>query len=265
MTILPTRTTAPRRPSQLLALAQLVRAELRRLVRNPMYAIGTIGFPVMFFALFGLPVIREVGPRNPNIGPVLLVQFAAYSLLSLAMFSFGAVVATERTGGWLRLLRSSPLPIPLYFAGKVGAALVFSAVCLLALYTFAHFAGGVTLPPVLALTILGKLLLGCVPLIALGFMIGFLINPTAANVIANVVSVLMSFASGLFVPLNGLPDVMQKLAPYLPTYHLAQVGWGTVTGNTSGEPMHWLSLALYALVFGALAIWGLKKDEARGL
>ncbi|MFC6666807.1 ABC transporter permease [Deinococcus radiopugnans] len=117
----------------------------------------------------------------------------------------------------------------------------------------------------LALTILGKLLLGCVPLIALGFMIGFLINPTAANVIANVVSVLMSFASGLFVPLNGLPDVMQKLAPYLPTYHLAQVGWGTVTGNTSGEPMHWLSLALYALVFGALAIWGLKKDEARGL
>ena len=61
------------------------------------------------------------------------------------------------------------------------AALVFSAFSLTMLYTFAHFAGGVTLPPVLALTILGKLLLGCVPLIALGFMIGFLINPTAAR------------------------------------------------------------------------------------
>ena len=262
MTTLPTRPTAPRRPSQLLALAQLVRAELRRLVRNPMYAIGTIGFPVMFFALFGLPVIREVGPRNPNIGPVLLVQFAAYSLLSLAMFSFGAVVATERTGGWLRLLRSSPLPIPLYLMGRVGAALVFSAVCLLCLYTFAHFAAGVTLSLALSISVAVKLLLAMVPLIALGLCIGFLATPQAAQILANIVSVVMSFASGLFTPLNEMPTFVQRLAPFLPPYHVREIGANAATGHAV-SPLHWLALLAFTLLFGALAVWGMKRDESR--
>ncbi len=262
---LPAPTATPRQAAPLPALGQLALSELRRMARNPMFLIGTVGFPILWFALFGLPNVNGQLPDGSNVGRYILVSFGTYSLLTLAMYSFGLAVAAERTGGWLRLLRASPMPAPLYFLGKVVAALGFSALSLTLLYTFAHFAGGVTMPLTLALTILGKLLLGCVPLIALGFMIGFLINPTAANVIANVVSVLMSFASGLFVPLDGLPDVMQKLAPYLPTYHLAQIGWGTVTGNTSGELTHWLYLALYAVVFGALAIWGLKRDEARGL
>lgn len=262
---LPAPTAVIRRAAPLPALGQLVLSELRKMIRNPMFFIATVGFPILWFALFGLPNVNEQLPDGTNVGRYILVSFGTYSLLSLAMFSFGLAVAAERVGGWLRLLRASPMPAPLYFLGKVLAALAFSALSLGLLYAFAHFVGGVTMPVGLALTILVKLLIGSVPLIALGFMIGFLVNPTAANVIANVVSVLMSFASGLFVPLNQLPDAMQKLAPYLPTYHLAQIGWGTVMGNTSGELMHWLYLALYALVFGALALWGLKKDEARGL
>ncbi|WP_029479102.1 ABC transporter permease [Deinococcus frigens] len=262
---LPAPTSATRQAAPLPALGQLILSELRRMVRNPMFFIGTVGFPVLWFALFGLPNVNEQMPDGTNVGRYIMVSFGTYSLLTLAMYSFGLAVAAERTGGWLRLLRASPMPAPLYFLGKVVAALLFSGLSLTLLYTFAHFAGGVTLPLGLVLTILGKLLLGSVPLIALGFMIGFLVNPTAANVIANVVSVLMSFASGLFVPLNALPRAMQELAPYLPTYHLAQIGWGSVTGNTSGELTHWLYLALYAAVFGGLAIWGLKKDEARGL
>ncbi|MDV6373777.1 ABC transporter permease [Deinococcus arenicola] len=262
---LPAPTAVTRQAAPLPALGQMVLSEMRKMIRNPMFAVGTLGFPILWFALFGLPNVNEQMPDGTNVGRYILVSFGTYSLLTLAMYSFGLAVAAERTGGWLRLLRASPMPAPLYFLGKVGAALLFSGLSLGLLYTFAHFAGGVTLPLGLALTILGKLLLGSVPLIALGFMIGFLVNPTAANVIANVVSVLMSFASGLFVPLDDLPAVMQKLAPFLPTYHLAQIGWGTVTGHTSSELTHWLYLALYAVVFGGLAIWGLKRDEARGV
>lgn len=262
MTILPAHQPAVRRASLLPALGKLVNSELRRLLRNPMFAVGTIGFPVMFFALFGLPVIREVSPHNPNIGPVLLVQFAAYSLLSLALFSFGAAVANERTGGWLRLLRSSPLPVPLYFAGKVGAALIFSALCLVVLYTFAHFAGGVTLPLTLALGVGAKLLLAMIPLIALGLCIGFLANPQAAQILANIVSVVMSFASGLFTPLNEMPTFVQRLAHFLPAYHVREIGANAVTGGAVSS-LHWVALLAFTLLFGALAVWGMKRDESR--
>lgn len=246
------------------ALAQLILAELRRMSRNPMFAVGTLGFPVLWFALFGLPNVRYTMQDGSPVGQYLIVSFGTYALLSLALFSFGAAVATERRGGWLRLLRASPLPMGLYFAAKVVAGLLFSALSLGLLYAFAHFAGGVTLPPGLALLILAKLLLGMVALISLGLCLGFLVNPAAAQVLANVVSIIVSFASGLFVPLNQLPAAVQSLAPYLPGYHLAQLGWGTLARDTGGEWVHWLWLAGYTALFGALALWGVRRDETRG-
>ncbi|MPY67460.1 ABC transporter permease [Deinococcus sp. SDU3-2] len=264
MTTLTTAAPATHRTPLLPALGQLVLAELRRMIRNPMFFIGTVGFPIMFFGLFGLPAVKETTDSGVNVGQIILVSFGTYSLLSLAMFSFGSAVAVERTGGWLRLLRASPMPTWMYLAGKVIAALCFSALSLTLLYTFAHFAGGVTLPLGLALSLLVKLLAGMVSLIAVGLSIGFLANPQAAQVLANLVSFIIAFASGLFVPLDGLPNFIQKIAPYLPSYHLAGVGWGTVAGQTGGEGTHWLWLAGYALVFGALALWALRRDEARG-
>lgn len=250
---------APRLP----ALGALALAELRRMLRNPMFAVGTIGFPVMFFALFGLGVVNETTDQGLKLGALILVNFGAYSLLSLAMFSFGSAVALERTGGWLRLLRASPMPTALYFGGKLLAALGFSALSLGVLYTFAHVAGGVTIPVGTALLLLVKLLLGLIPLTLLGLCIGFLVSPTAAQITANIVSVLMSFASGLFTPLDQMPPFVQTLAPYLPAYHLGAIARGTVAGQTGGEAGHWLALAAFALIFGTLAAWGLRRDEAR--
>lgn len=260
---LPKPATSSRRAPLLPALIQLVQAELRRMTRNPMFAVGTIGFPIMFFGLFGLPAVHETTQYGANVGQLILVQFGAYSLLSIAMFSFGSAVAVERTGGWLRLLRASPLPVPLYFAAKIVAALCFSAVALGALYAFAHFAGGVTLPLGLGLVVLGKLLLGMVPLIALGLMIGFLAHPQAAQIMAQIISVVMAFASGLFTPLDQMPKFVQHLAPYLPAYHVGQLATGTVAQHLTHEGTHWLALAAFTVVFGVLAVWGLRKDESR--
>ncbi|MFC6661286.1 ABC transporter permease [Deinococcus multiflagellatus] len=214
MTVAPVTLPAPaaqtRRAATLPALGALTLAELRRMLRNPMFAVGTIGFPVMFFALFGLSAVNETTSQGLKVGPLILVNFGAYSLLSLAMFSFGSAVALERTGGWLRLLRASPMPTALYFAGKLLAALLFSALSLTVLYTFAHVAGGVTIPALTALALLGKLLLGMVPLIALGLCIGFLVAPAGAQITANIVSVLMSFASGLFTPWTRCPPLFRR-------------------------------------------------------
>lgn len=261
-TLAPTASVPTRRAATLPLLNQLVLAELRRMARNPMFAVGTLGFPVLWFALFALPHVHKTLDSGATVGQYLLVSFATYSLLSLAMFSFGAAVANERTGGWLRLLRASPLPAPLYLAAKLIAALLFSALSLTLLYAFAHFAGGVTFPAGQGLLIAGKLLVGMIPLIALGLCIGFLTNPASASVLANILSVIVSFGSGLFVPLDQLPKVVQDLAPFLPSYHLAQLGWNAVTGQ-GNNIIHWVWLAGYTLVCGSMAAWAYRRDEAR--
>jgi len=97
------------------ALRQLTLAESRRLTREPMFLMGTVGFPVLFYALFGLP--RE---GLPAASQITLLNLAAFSLVSLSLFSSGAHVAAECTGGWLRLLRTSPVRLPTYIAQGAG-------------------------------------------------------------------------------------------------------------------------------------------------
>lgn len=74
---------------------------------------------------------------------------------------------------------------------------------------------------------------------------------------------LMSFASGIFIPMQYLPALFQKIAPYLPTYNLAQLAW-TIVGSTSSDGQVWthvLILLAYAAGFAVLAGWAYIRDE----
>lgn len=252
-------TPSARSPSAPLgpALWALTLAESRRLTREPMFLVGTVGFPVLFYALFGLP--RDGLP--PAASQLTLLNLAAFSLVSLSLFSFGANVAAERTGGWLRLLRTSPVPLPVYVAAKVLAAWLYGALSLTLLLTFAGVVGGVWLGTAGLLAAL-KLLLGMSSLVALGLAIGFLVRPAAATVVANVASLLLVFASGLAMPLEMLPAGLARVAPLLPTYHLGVVGRSPLLGSQH-EALSWLVLLGYTLLFGAVAAWALRRDEAR--
>lgn len=59
----------------------------------------------------------------------------------------------------------------------------------------------------------------------LGYAIGYYFSPNTAPALLNLVFFPMSFASGVFIPLQFLPKFVQDIAPYLPTYHLAQLAW----------------------------------------
>jgi ABC-2 type transport system permease protein len=61
----------------------------------------------------------------------------------------------------------------------------------------------------------------------------------------------MAFFSGLWLPLQFLPHWIQRIAPFLPSYHLAQLSYGTL-----GFPMdhmstlaHCNALAGFTLLF----------------
>lgn len=71
------------------ALKQLILAEIYKLLRNPMFAVGTIGFPIMFYAIFGLPNAQFSTPDGANLGRYMLAGFGGYSLISLALFRLG--------------------------------------------------------------------------------------------------------------------------------------------------------------------------------
>lgn len=215
-------------PGPVGTLAAQVRAEVIRYRRLPEYVVGVVVLPVILFAMFGLPSSDTVLPGGTNVVALLFVSFACYGIVSQALFTFGADLAEERQQGWLRRLRATPMTMGTYFGGKLALSLVYSAVTVAATALLAQWGGAADFDPARLAATVGVLLLGTVCFSPMGAAIAYWARPRAVSTIVNLVFLPLSFLSGFFFPLSQLPDVLQSVAPWLPTYHFGQLAWGTM-------------------------------------
>jgi hypothetical protein len=97
--------------------------------------------------------------------------------------------------------------------------------------------------------------LGALPFCAIGMYMGSLVSGQASPAIINFVFLPMAFLSGLFVPLQLMPAVLQDLAPIWPAYHHSQMALATVGApSTGGFAGHVAVLAGITLFFFLLAV-----------
>ena len=253
-------TTAPAAPLLTMLLAQ-TRSELLMRWRVPAFSVTNLILPIVFFIFFGLPVAHVVRGDGVSIGAYLLASFGAYAVGNVMVYGFGIGVANERGMKIDRLMRASPLPPLVVMLAKVVTALVFSLVALVLLIAFGIVVGGIHQTPGVWATIITRLLAGSLPFIALGFAIGYWSGPNAAPALANLIYLPLSFASGLFVPLNQLPAFIQTLAPYLPSYHYAQLAWSALGAGHESLGVSLLWLAGYTALFLTLAVRSYRREE----
>ena len=240
------------------------RAQLLSSLRIPPFSLTTILLPIMFFAFFGLPYVHQtIGNTNITVGPYVMASFGAYAVSSAMVFNFGIGVAMARGQKMDLLQRATPLPSGVAMAATVVNAMVFALISLIALFAFASIAGGGSLPVGTWLTLTLRLLVGAVPLIGLGMAIGYAAGPNSAPAVTNLIYLPMSFASGLFIPVAQLPAIIQKVAPYLPTYHYGQIAWNAVGAPTESMESAVIWLGAWTVLFFALALRFIRLDQSR--
>ena len=105
-----TVTSVPRFRSILIYLAE-TKYELRKQTRMPAFMIPTIGFPIMFYVLFGL-VMQHGSKDSEMIATYMLATYGAFGVISIALFALGVGVAVGRGQGWLAVKKASPMPLP---------------------------------------------------------------------------------------------------------------------------------------------------------
>src|SRR5215472_3524009 len=244
-----------------LMLWRQVQAEVLRLWRTPSFLVPGLILPLVLYSLLG-----GLGKANSLEAGVsrhvyALAAVGTYCIISVMLYSFGVNIANERGQRLNILMRATPLPASIYLLAKVVTALLSALAMLLVLCVFAFVAGGVQLGVTGWITLIAFLVLGVLPFILLGFAIGNVVNPTGATPIINLSFFILAFASGVFVPLSQLPDILQTIAPYSPFSRLAQLAWNAVGVQTGsiGDAV-WL-LALYGVVFFALAIFAYRTEE----
>ena len=240
------------------------RHEFLKLIRIPIFAVSTIALPVLFYALFGL-AFGGGGDSGPvGATTYLLATYGTFGVIGAALFGFGVSVATERGQGWMRLKHVSPMPPQAYFVAKVAMSTTVAAMIVVALFTLGVSLGGVRMSPAQWISLGLVLIMGALPFSAMGLAFGYLVGPNSAPAMVNLIYLPMAFASGLFIPIHQLPDVVQSIAPALPPYHFAQLALGTVGASEGGSPaVHALVLLAFTAAFLTVAAWGFRRDEGR--
>ena len=226
-----------------------LRDEIRAIIREPA-AIGfSVLMPVAFFALF-VNIFGDQGGNPAEVGTRMLAAFGTFGILSVTLMNPGIGLAADRERGWLRVKRVAAVPFPVTVAAKVLAAVPYSVGVLAAMTVTAAAMGrlDVTGPGVVRLMVV--LIVGSAAFVPLGLAVGSLASSTAAAAILNAILMPMAIASGLWMPLEVLPDWIGRLAPAMPAYHLSQLAQAQLAGG--GGWGHALALVVTLLVGAGL-------------
>lgn len=239
------------------------RHEFLKLVRIPIFAVSTIALPLLFYVIFG---IAFAGEQADGVGVTtyMMVTYGAFGVIGVALFGFGVSVAVERGQGWMRLKRVAPMPPLAYFVAKVLMSVAIATIIVLGLFALGALLGGVRLGLDQWVVVGLALVAGALPFSAMGLAFGYLVGPNSAPAVLNLVWLPMAFASGLWIPIAQLPQLVQSVAPLLPPYHFVQLALSTIGASEGGSPAaHAGAVLAFTVVFLLVAAWGFRRDEGR--
>ena len=222
--------------------------EFLKLMRTKSFSLSTIGFPVMFYLLFGI-ANRNAFAGNVHIAKYMLGGYACFGLIGATLFGIGVGLAGELAAGWLELKRASPMPAPAYLFAKCASAVAFGLIIVSILTAIAVSLGGVSLTSTELIKMFGMTIVGSISFASMGLLLALLVPANAAPAIVNLIYLPMSFLSGLWMPLRFMPHWLQRSAPALPTYHLSQLmlrifGYG----DSMSLATHWNALLGFTLL-----------------
>jgi ABC-2 type transport system permease protein len=231
-------------------LLRLTWLEVKIFVREPLGLIGTVGFPVLIFVVFGRisgTRMRQTSANLPRFIAADLPILVSVLISASAVLSLVAIVAIYREGGILRRLRATPLRPHTILTAHVMVKLLFTALTLgVMVLAGRRYYPVDTAVPLLSFTL--ALLFSTVCILSLGFLIASLV-PTArfAQPIGTLVLYPMLGLSGLFTPVESLPPILQSVARALPLTHAVSLLRGIWHGD--GWFAHAGDVAILTLMF----------------
>ncbi|MEO6700467.1 MAG: ABC transporter permease [Jatrophihabitantaceae bacterium] len=232
--------------------------EVLRTLRNRQSYIFSLAFPVILFLVFG------VSNRNAEGFPSSITPITYYMVGMLGFGAMGAVVsggariASDRSTGWNRQLRLSPLRPRTYLAAKVVVGYLAALHTVAAMY-LAGISFGARASLVEWVQMTAFILIGLIPFAALGIWIGHIASVDAMGPIMGGLMSLFALVGGSWYPVSG---TLGKIGSYIPSYWIVQAGHIAV-GGSGWSAKGWLVILGWTAVFTVLAAKAFQADTRR--
>ena len=233
---------------------KLFEMQFKLYLREPVAFFFTLAYPTMLLLLFGFiygnqPDIefwgREFGTVDASVP-----AYAGIIIGTVALMGIPIDTATSRETGILRRYRATPLHPAVYLIASVGVYLAIALLGMAILVVVGKLVFGLRMggswPSILA-----AFLLSAGAFYSLGYLIAGVV-PTArvAQAVGMVVFFPMMFLSGAGMPLQLLPEVLQKVSNFLPLTYVVRL----IQGLWFGEA--WKTLWLPSLVLSVILLLG---------
>lgn len=217
---------------------------------NPIAAVFTVGFSVVFMVMMGSSAGNST---SSAIGGTRTIEyyvpaFLAYGVMSTCFTSLSTALVVRRESGLLKRLRLSPLPTWGFLAAVCANAIIislFQVVILLLIGSFAYHVPMPHDPAALALA----LIVGAFCFTAVGMAMSTLVpNQEAAGPVTSVVFFVLLFLSGLWYPMSP-HSALARISSWFPIRHMILATFAPFDPQHGVSPWAWGDLA-------AMTAWG---------
>ncbi|WGX98948.1 ABC transporter permease [Nocardioides sp. L-11A] len=234
--------------------------ELRRMLRNRRTIVFTLIFPAAMLLAFGGQSGWQQKAGSGNVAAYILASMALYGA-ALTAAAGGSMVALERSLGWSRQLRLTPLHPVVYILMKALVALAMGALAIAAVNVVGAIQGKADMPVHVWIECAVVTLFCTLTFAALGVFVGYVVPGENAMQILGPGLALLSFLGGVFIPLDDYAEVVRQIAYWTPMYGVAEIARWPLT-----HELPWYAVvnavAWFAL-FVAGAAWRMSRDTAR--
>jgi ABC-2 type transport system permease protein len=237
-----------------------VRYELLRNFRNWRFLIMSFAFPLVLY--------YSVASANKTSGKLQGIAFPLAWMASMAtlgamssVISSCSVISAERSTGWTRQMRITPLGTGTYFGAKVLAGYL-RAILAIALLCTAGLTLGVRMPAHNWAVTIGLLLAGLVPFTVLGILLGHLLAADSSAIALSGTVLIFGLLGGVYGFQLAKSGTLLDIIEATPSFWLAQAGKAALRlDNWPTEG--WIVTAAWTAVLLPLAILAYQRDTRR--
>ena len=228
---------------------RLAVTELRLLLREPMVAVGLIGFPlvtvIVLAGVFGDAPDPEFGGVAPS--DHYLAGYIGVVLASMGLITIPVHLATHRELGVLRRFRAAGLGAGVLVASEIALGVVLGTAAATVVVLLGAAVYGLA-PPDDLVGVLGWYVTGLACFIAIGVAMGSAVKSgRSATALGNLVFVPMFLLGGGGPPRDVMTGAMQTVSDVLPLSHIVGGLRQSWLGATDDPHTLWWPLLVAAI------------------
>jgi len=232
-------------------------------LRTPRALVFTAVFPLILLVLFNSIFIKSgEGTTLPNDVRISAQAYftagiVAYAVALSTFTSLAVSLTTQRENGQLKRYRGTPMPPWTFIVAQITRATAQALFMTVVLLTVGALAYGVPIPTSTLPAFVLYVILGTATCCALGIALTTLTTtPDSASTIAPFTVVILAFFSGIWIPVDQLPQWLEAVGKIFPLYHLALGLQTTLSPNATGSGLdagNVLVLVIWALAGARIA------------